>query len=264
MTTTLITGSASGMGAAVRRRLLADGDRVIGIDLRDADIHADLSTRHGREAAIDSALSQSGGRIDKLICCAGVGPHVDPATLVASVNYFGVVTMLDGLFEALRQGKDPCAVVVSSNSATLQSWAGSPLRDAYLAGDEDGVHALVRAEEEAGGLQAAQAGYLAYASAKNAVAVAARQRAASWGRAGVRLNAVAPGAVETPLLQAGLRDPRYGDAVRDFLPPIGRRAQPDEVAALIAFLCRPEAAYLHGNVVFIDGGVDAVQRPLEF
>ncbi|MFJ4294160.1 SDR family oxidoreductase [Cupriavidus sp. NPDC089707] len=263
MKTAVITGAASGMGAAVRQRMLADGCRVIGVDLRDADILADLSTAQGRAAAIDAVLSHSGGRIDQLICCAGLGPHVDPATLVASVNYFGVVALLDGLFDALRHGEDPCAVVVSSSSATLQSWEGSPLRDAYLAGDEAGVRAMLAAAAAAEATRD-QAGYIAYASSKHAVTAAARQRAGAWGQAGVRLNVVAPGAVETPLLQAGLKDPRYGDAIRDFLPPLGRRAQPEEVAGVIAFLCGPQTAYMHGNVVFIDGGLDAVQRPLTF
>ncbi|SPS01907.1 SDR family oxidoreductase [Cupriavidus taiwanensis] len=263
MRTVVVTGAASGMGAAVRQRMLADGCRVIGVDLRDTDILADLSTAQGRAGAIDAVLSQSGGRIDQLVCCAGLGPHVDPATLVASVNYFGVVALLDGLFDALRDGTQPCAVVVSSNSATLQSWEDCPLRDAYLANDEAGVLAMVVAAAQAEATRD-QAGYIAYASSKHAVTVAARQRAAAWGQAGVRLNVVAPGAVETPLLQAGLNDPRYGAAIRDFVSPLGRRARPEEVAALIAFLCGPEAAYLHGNVVFIDGGLDAAQRPLRF
>ncbi|SOY95153.1 putative Short-chain dehydrogenase/reductase SDR [Cupriavidus taiwanensis] len=263
MKTVIVTGAASGMGAAVRRRMLADGCRVIGVDLREADILADLSTEAGRAAAIDAVLSQSGGRIDQLVCCAGLGPHVDPATLVASVNYFGVVALLDGLFDALREGTQPCAVVVSSNSATLQSWDGSPLRDAYLANAEAGVLAMLAAAAQAEATRD-QAGYIAYASSKHAVTAAARQRALAWGRAGVRLNVVAPGAVETPLLQAGLADPRYGDAIRDFVAPLGRRARPEEVAELIAFLCGPQAAYLHGSVLFIDGGLDAAQRPLRF
>ncbi|SPA22361.1 putative Short-chain dehydrogenase/reductase SDR [Cupriavidus taiwanensis] len=263
MRTAIVTGAASGMGAAVRQRMLADGCRVIGVDLRDADILADLSTEAGRAAAIDAVLSQSGGRIDQLVCCAGLGPHVDPATLVASVNYFGVVALLDGLFDALREGMQPCAVVVSSNSATLQSWEGSPLRDAYLANDEAGVLAMLAAAAQAEATRD-HAGYIAYASSKHAVTAAARRRAAAWGSAGVRLNVVAPGAVETPLLQAGLADPRYGDAIRDFVAPLGRRARPEEVAELIAFLCGPQAAYMHGNVVFIDGGLDAAQRPLTF
>ncbi|SPA34529.1 putative Short-chain dehydrogenase/reductase SDR [Cupriavidus taiwanensis] len=263
MKTVIVTGAASGMGAAVRRRMLADGCRVIGVDLREADILADLSTEAGRAAAIDAVLSQSGGRIDQLVCCAGLGPHVDPATLVASVNYFGVVALLDGLFDTLREGTQPCAVVVSSNSATLQSWEGSPLRDAYLANDEAGVLAMLAAAAQAQATRD-QAGYIAYASSKHAVTAAARQRALAWGRAGVRLNVVAPGAVETPLLQAGLADPRYGDAIRDFVAPLGRRARPEEVAELIAFLCGPQAAYLHGSVLFIDGGLDAAQRPLRF
>ncbi|WP_179405057.1 SDR family oxidoreductase [Burkholderia guangdongensis] len=258
MTVAVVTGAASGIGAAVSRSFAARGVQVVGIDLRDTDICADLSTHAGRRAAIDATLAKTGGTIDRLVCCAGLGPQAEPASLVASVNYFGAVALLDGLFDALKRGDAPSAVVVSSNSATLQSWAGSPLRSAYLSGDETGVHDLLRA------VPAEQAGFVAYASSKNAVTVAVRQRAAAWGGARVRLNAVAPGPVNTPLLQAGLKDARYGDAIRDFVPPLGRRAEPDEIATLIAFLCGEDAAYVHGSVLFVDGGHDAAQRSTMF
>ncbi len=74
MTRTIaITGSASGLGAAVRTRLEAGGARVIGVDLRDAEVVADLSSAEGRDAAIAGVLDASGGVLDGLVPCAGSG-----------------------------------------------------------------------------------------------------------------------------------------------------------------------------------------------
>ncbi|CAB3777791.1 3-alpha-hydroxysteroid dehydrogenase/carbonyl reductase [Paraburkholderia caffeinitolerans] len=258
MKTAVITGSASGIGAAVHRQFADAGMNVIGVDIARADVCADLSNAAGRAAALDAVLARSGGAIDTLVCCAGLGPQAEPATLVASVNYFGSLALLDGLFEALKRGSQPAAVVVSSNSAVLQPWSGHPLHEAFLDGDEARVHALVEASP------ADQAGYLAYASSKHALAVAARRRADSWGSAGVRLNVVAPGAVQTPLLEAGLRDARYGEAIRQFVPPVGRRAEPGEIASLIHYVCGEQVGFMHGSVLFIDGGHDAKVRPDAF
>ncbi|MES2257463.1 MAG: SDR family oxidoreductase [Pseudomonadota bacterium] len=258
MKTAIVTGAASGIGAAVRQQLSQAGMRVIGIDLRHSDICADLSSEAGRSYAINAALRLSENKIDALVCSAGLGPQAEPAAAIAAVNYFGVVALLDGLFDALKAGCRASAVVVSSSSATLQSWTDSPLRHAYLDGDEEQVTAMLAAMPEE------QAGYAAYASSKNAVAVAVRQRAASWGAAGVRLNAVAPGAVQTPLLEAGLSDPRYGAAIRNFVAPIGARAQPGDIAALIRFLASDNAPFIHGSVLFADGGIDATMRPFDF
>lgn len=258
MKTAVITGSASGIGAAVHRQFAEAGMNVIGVDIARADVCADLSNAAGRAAALDAVLARSGGAIDTLVCCAGLGPQAEPATLVASVNYFGTLALLDGLFETLKRGSQPAAVAVSSNSAVLQPWAGHPLHEAFLEGDEARVHALVEA------CPADQAAYAAYASSKHALAVAVRRRAASWGRAGVRLNAVAPGAVQTPLLEAGLRDARYGEAIRQFVPPVGRRAEPGEIASLIHYVCGEQAGFIHGSVLFIDGGHDASVRPDAF
>ncbi len=257
MPCTLITGSASGIGAATRTALQAGGHTVIGVDLRDADITGDLSTAGGRAQVIAQSLARCGGRLDALVLCAGLGSQFEPASTITSVNYFGAVELLDGLLPALKQGRNPAAVVISSVASTQLPWDKNPLAAALEAGDEAKAAAIVAAAGDRGG-------YLAYAGSKNALTVALRKRAGAWGQAGVRLNAVAPGATQTPLLEAGLNDPRYGQAIRDFVPPLGRRAEPAEMAAVVAFLLSPQASYVHGTQIVVDGGIDAIARPTEF
>lgn len=257
MTFIAVSGSGSGIGAAVARRFIDAGHTVLGIDLKNADISADLSTSEGREAAIAATLERCGGALDGLVLCAGLGSHVQPVSKIVAVNYFGVVDLLDALLPALQKGNAASAVVVSSVASTQLAWDRNPLGAALEAGDEAQVAAALAAAGD-------RAGYLAYAGSKNAVTAAVRRRVTTWGRAGVRLNTVAPGAVETPLLQAGLADPRYGKAISDFVAPIPRRARPEEIAATIAFLMGPDAGYIHGAQFMVDGGIDALARPTQF
>src|SRR5207249_438433 len=139
--------------------------------------------------------------------------------------YFGAHAFLAGLRDCLACGDAPAAVAVCSNSATVPG-ADGPLVDACLADDEP----------EARRLAVALGGHPAYAGAKLALTRWVRRMAPDWARAGVRLNAVAPGPVATPLLEAGLAHPIYGPAIRGFPVPAGRFGTPDEVAAVIVFL----------------------------
>jgi len=264
MPVTAITGSASGIGAATSTMLQAAGHRVIGIDLRGAQVCADLSTPEGRAHAVQAVLDESGGVLDSLVLCAGLGSDFTPAAKVVSVNYFGAVELLDGLLPALRSAgtspstsRNAAAVVVSSVASTQLSWEKNPLARALAAGDEQAVAAVLDSFGE-------RASHVAYAGSKNALTVAVRQRVAAWAQAGVRINAVAPGAVMTPLLQRGLDDPRIGPLIRDFVAPIARRAEPAEIASLIGYLLSEQAAYIHGAQIVIDGGIDALARPTAF
>lgn len=257
MPTTLVTGSASGIGAATVQTLQAAGHQVIGVDLRNADIVGDLSTAVGRAAVIAQALERSGGTLDGMVLCAGLGAQVNPASLTVSVNYFGAVELLDALLPALRKGSRPSVVVISSVASTQLPWDKNPLAAALEAGDEAKAQAIAMGAGPAGG-------HLAYAGTKNALTVAVRKRVAAWGQAGVRLNSVAPGATETPLLREGMNDPRFGEAIKNFIPPMGRRAEPAEIASVVSFLLSDAASYVHGAQIVVDGGIDAVARPTQF
>jgi NAD(P)-dependent dehydrogenase (short-subunit alcohol dehydrogenase family) len=251
--TTALTGSASGIGRALRERLERVGQRVIGVDLRDAEVTADLAAPAGRRAAVDAVLRASDGRLDGVVACAGLGPHLEPARITA-VNYFGAIALLDGLRPALARGDAPAAVAVASNATTLTPGADGPLAAACLAGDED---VALRVAGEGGGVEA-------YAAAKLALVRWLRRQAvmAPWGGAGIRLNAVAPGATLTPLLQDGLDQPVMGAAIRGLpIPLAGGFASPDAIAGAIAFLLGPDAAFCCGAVLFVDGGSDALLRP---
>ena len=249
--TAAITGSASGIGAAVRARLEGDGWRVVGIDLAGQEVEADLSTPDGRQAAVAATLEACGGRLDALVPCAGVGPHVPDRRLLPAINYFGAVATLDGLFTALTAGDRPAAVGICSNSISMTPMPDLSLVELMVAGDEA---ATAEACPELDGPTV-------YAMTKVALGRAVRRRAQEWGEAGVRLNLVAPGPVATPLLQGTRDDPVIGPFV-DLLPiPLGRVAEPAEIAGPIAFLLGPEASDIHGSVLFVDGGSDALFRP---
>ena len=153
--TTVVTGSASGIGAAVRARLEADGQRIIGVDIRDAEVVADLGTAEGRAQAIAevSALSGggSGGAIDGLATCAGIpGLPGAPGSRVVSINYFGSIALLSGLRPLLAAGERPAAVAISSNSTTCQPGVPMDVVDLCLADDRTTIErADVDAEHRA-------------------------------------------------------------------------------------------------------------------
>ena len=245
--TAVITGSASGIGKATRELLLARGYRVIGVDLHDAEIIADLSRPEGREAMIYGVRWMTHGVVEAVIANAGLAL---PEPITGSVNYFGAIAALEGLQPMLVKGQQPRAVLVASLANTFPH--DDALVEAYLAGDEPAALKLSEGK-----------GDLIYASTKAAVTRWARRHAVqpSWAGAGILLNIVAPGLIQTPMTQAMIDDPKTMENFKGLLPmPIGRYGLPGEVAELIAFLVSPENSLMVGQVIYIDSGSEATIR----
>ncbi|WP_420031798.1 SDR family oxidoreductase [Streptomyces sp. cg28] len=265
MGTYVITGSASGMGAAAAARMRSAGHRVIGVDLRDADVVADLGGAEGRAHAVREILALSGGTLDGVAAVAGVGPSVRSAAAVVSINYFGPVALLDALRPALERSGAGRAVVISSNSASTVPVIDDELVELLLAGDEEAARERAAAAQSAlpaATLESAPS-IVAYATSKLALARWVRRTAVTpqWARRGVLLNAIAPGAVLTPLMTGSTGVSKAPDA--DDFPtpmPLGVFGEAADIAFWIEQFLRPEARFTTGSILYVDGGTDAAMR----
>ena len=256
MRTVCVSGAASGIARALAEQLRADGQRVISVDLHDADVVADLSTPDGRTAAVEGVLDACAGRLDGLAALAGVGPQVG-AVAQATVNYFGAVATLMGLKPLLAGSSAPRAVATVSMASLFPP--DDALLAALTAGDEAAALARGAELEAAGG----DAGNLIYGTTKRALAQLIRRTAPTpeWAGEGIPLNAIAPGVVETPMTADFTGSDEARRAVLSMVPmPLNGIFQPRDVAYLLAWLTSEENAHLCGQVVFIDGGSDAVIR----
>ena len=254
MGTYAVTGARSGMGHAVADRLTANGHRVITVDLADADVVADLSTPDGRKSAAAEVLDKCKGALDGAVMAAGIGPVPGSGMprRILEVNHFGVVDLLDAWRPALAAAGTSRVVVIASNSPTVTPAVPGRAVRALLAGDGDRA---ARALNRFGG----RAPVFAYAASKLAVSRWVRRQAvmSAWAGEGIRLNAIAPGAVLTPLLEAQLADPQQARLVKNFPIPVGHYGDADEIADWVLFMLGPAAGSLCGSVVFVDGGSDA-------
>ena len=238
----IVTGGASGMGAATARRLTAAGAHVVIVD-RNADLAATVATEIGGTAVTGDVADSS--FCDRVVADA-LGAH---GRLDVLVNAAGVIVRASGADTTDEQWARIMGVNVSGTFFMC--------RAALRVMKPVGHGAIVNFGSIWGDL--GSAGVAAYCASKGAVHNLTRALAMDHAADGIRINAVCPGEVNTPMLQS-----ERTEAVTDQLlaqiaatVPMGRLADPDEIASVVCFLASDDASYMTGAMVSVDAGYGA-------
>lgn len=251
----VITGSQSGMGAAITARLRSSNQPVITVDLpgKGADVEGDLASEAARQQMIAQILDISGGVLGGIVCNAGVDNENIP--LVFSVNYISVVELLNGLGNALAANGHAAAVVNVSNSIAITPNIPHESVDALLDDRFDEAVEMLRSQPR-----------FAYQVSKVAMARWIRTHAAKpeWAGRRITVNGVCPGPVRTPLLEKDLADPRKKELILSLPRPLGELTPPAAVADLMEFLLSERARFIVGQLIMIDGGIEATYRGVDY
>jgi NAD(P)-dependent dehydrogenase (short-subunit alcohol dehydrogenase family) len=229
----VVTGGASGLGAAIADRLAEDGAAVAVLDLAPSDRHASFEADVADDASVRAAIAAVAARfrrIDVLVNNAGIGAQgtVEDATdeqwaRVLDVNVVGMARVTRAALPYLRASEHGAVVNTCSAAATV----GLPERAVYSA-------------------------------SKGAVLALTRAMAADHLREGVRVNCVNPGTADTPWVQRLLddaEDPIAERAALEARQPHGRLVTPEEVADAVAYLAGPRAGSTTGIALAVDGGL---------
>jgi 2-hydroxycyclohexanecarboxyl-CoA dehydrogenase len=241
--TALVTGGASGIGAATARRLAAEGARVVVADLNEegareitaeidgATVVMDVLDNDSVAAGVDAATGAV-GPLDVLVNNAGGGER--------GLGWFVDVAPADWDFQ-LRLNLHSVLAVTQCVVPGMR---------------ERGRGAIVNVASEAG--RGGSEMNIPYSAAKSGVIGFTKAVAREFGRYGVRCNAVSPGPIETPLLDAVVATGAAGERYKQGMiagTRLGRAGTPDEVAAVIAFLASEEASFITGETLGVSGGL---------
>lgn len=234
-----VTGSTRGIGRAIAEAFMAQGaSMVINSRSREAaeraaaelgdqarGVVADVGTPEGAQAVVDAALHHF-GRLDVMVCNAGINVVKDTVELTPEEWRSVLTTNLDGVFfSAQRAGRamlaqgSGCVIAIAS----VTSFNAFPRRAPY-------------------------------ATSKAGVAMLVKVLAAEWAAHGVRVNAIAPGYVRTDLVEGLEREGKLDFATIERRTPMGRLAEPEEIARVAVFLASDDASYVTGETLAVDGG----------
>src|SRR5579871_4541686 len=232
----VVTGAAGGIGAATAELFEREGARVVGVDLREHSVgalslQADLTDESAVQGLYQRARDEL-GRIDVLFNNAGISPTDDASVLDTSLEAWERVqnANLRSVFLCCKHGIPHL----------LDGGGGSVINTASF------VAVLGAATSQ-----------ISYTASKGGVLALSRELGVEFARRGVRVNALCPGPVNTPLLQELFaKDPERA-ARRLVHVPMGRFGEPEEIAAAAAFLASDDASFITASTFLVDGGIHA-------
>ncbi len=248
-----VTGGSSGIGAKTVEYLRSQGHLVYNIDLNGGDISANLASPDGRAYVIQRLHELCEHGMDGIVCCAGVSSSCGNLQLIISLNYFGAVTLAEGVYDLLQMRNGAC-VVVCSNTISQGAARMDIVNLLNNQFDEQRANKLLE------NLDPKQNGHSIYVASKYALARWMRRVSADWASRGVRINAIAPGNVETAMTAQMTPMQRVATMALP-IPTLydqEKLMDPAEIAGSITFLVSQQAHGLNGIVLFCDGGTDAL------